>query len=40
MPWVLEEARGLPVLALPAWLVCMQSAGLLPLALVGKDVVQ
>ena len=36
MLWVLQEARALPVLALPAvWLVCLRATGLLPLGLVG-----
>ena len=38
MPWVLQEARALPALALalPAdWPVCLKATGLLPLALVG-----
>ena len=36
MPWVLQEARALPPLALPAaWPVCLKATGLLPLALVG-----
>ena len=36
MPWVLQEARALPALALPAaWPVCLKATGLLPLALAG-----
>ena len=36
MPWVLQEARALPALALPvAWPVSLKATGLLPLALVG-----
>ena len=36
MPWVLQEARALPALALPAACpVCLKATGLLPLALVG-----
>ena len=37
MPWVPEEARALPALALPAaWLVCLRSAGLLPAGFGGR----
>ena len=36
MPWVLQEVRALPALAVPAaWPVCLKATGLLPLALVG-----
>ena len=36
MPWVLQEAKALPALALPAaWPVCLKATGLLRLALVG-----